>query len=207
MNFYFFISSFNSVTLPSRRSIIIIIIMAAMGCSTSASASSFCIQRHSPEPPAPHSSYLPEKKFGKVSILNGDGSVIATGTVVPVGERMQLFGRISMNPNLKVKSDEDGNIYEQVDWITKYKGQVKRESVYASDPEAAKAYAENVQKATAAAYAARAPIAPRTPRPMPPPVRRTVFGVPQPPPSMTHENLVPPPFKFDLPPLPLPRLI
>ena len=150
---------------------------------------------------------LPENKFGKVSILNGDGSVIATGAVVPVGERMQLFGRISMNPNLKIRSDDDGHVYEQVDWIAKYKNQVKRESVYASDPEAAKAYAENVQKATAAMNATRVPIAPRTPRPMPPPVRRTVFGVPQPPPSMTLLNLAPPPFKFDLPPLPLPRLI
>lgn len=150
---------------------------------------------------------LPEKKFGKVSILNGDGSVIATGAVVPMGERTQLFGRIRMNPDLKVRSDDDGKIYEQVDWIAKYKSQVKRESVYAYDPEAAKAYAENFQKAVTAINATRIPIAPRTPRPAPAPVRRTVFGIPQPLTSMTPVNLAPPPFKFDLPPLPLPRLI
>ena len=173
--------------------------MAEMGCSSSASAS-LCV-----DPPSPPSSLLLEKKFGKVSILNGDGSVITTGTIVPVGERAQLFGRISMNPALKVKSDEDGNTYDQHDWIARYNNKVKRESVYASDPEAAKAYAENVQKAMVAARAAHVPLAPRTPRPMPAPVRRTVFGIPQPPPSMTPVNLTPPPFKFDLPPLP--RLI
>jgi hypothetical protein len=108
-----------------------------------------------------------------------------------------------MNPALKIKSHEDGQTYEQAGWIDKYNGKVKRESVYARDPVAAKAYAENAQKMIDAANA-RTPRAPRTPHPVvaPPPVRRTVFGMRQPPPSATLELLTPLPFKFDLPPLP-----
>ena len=167
-----------------------------MGCSASVSAS-VSGSAVSTIPP------FPEKRFGKVSILNGDRSIIATGTIVPAGERTQLFGRIRMNPVLKIKSDEDGTTYDQDGWITKYKDKVKRESVYASDPVSAKAYAENVQKMIDAANTPT-PRAPRTPRPVlaPPPVRRTVFGMRQPPPSATLELLTPLPFKFDLPPLP-----
>ena len=146
--------------------------------------------------------HLPEKRFGKVSILNGDCSIIATGTIVPEGQRTQLFGRIRMNPALKIKSHEDGVTYDQAGWIDKYNGKVKRESVYARDPVAAKAYAENAQKMIDAANTPT-PRAPRTPRPVvAPPVRRTVFGMRQPPPSATLELLTPLPFKFDLPPLP-----
>ena len=175
------------------------------------SADALFIQRHSPDPPSASSasiaapSLLPEKTFGKVSILNGDGSLITTGTIVPAGERTQMFGRIRMSPVLQIKSDDDGVKYDQVDWISKYNQQVKRESVYASDPEAGKAYAENFQKAVAAR---NAPVpqkfAPRTPRPIVPPVQKTVFGMRQPPPSASTNslNLAPLPFKFDLPPLP-----
>lgn len=168
-----------------------------MGCSTYTSAVSA-----STSASATSVVPLPEKKFGKVSILNGDCSIIATGTIVPVGERTQLFGRIRMNPALKIKSHEDGQTYEQAGWIDKYNGKVKRESVYARDPAAAKAYAENAQNMIDAANTPT-PRAPRTPRPVvAPPVRRTVFGMRQPPPSATLELLTPLPFKFDLPPLP-----
>ena len=144
---------------------------------------------------------IPEKTFGKVSILNGDGSIVTTGTIVPVGQRTQCFGRIQMTPELQIKSNEDGVKYCQDAWIAKYKSQIKRESVYASDPVAAKAYAENVQKAVEAARTPRTPQIPR-PRQMPmAPVRRTVFGFAQPPPSSTPINLAPLPFKFNLPPL------
>jgi hypothetical protein len=107
-----------------------------------------------------------------------------------------------MNPALKIKSDEDGVKYDQVDWIAKYNSQIKRESVYASDPVSAKAYAENFQKAVAARNAlALQKSAPRTPRPVVAPVQKTVFGMRQPPPSIVN---------LDLPPLPpmlcLPRL-
>ena len=174
------------------------------------SADALFIQRHSPDPPSPPppTQSIQEKTFGKVSILNGNGSLIITGTIVPEGQRTQMFGRIRMSPVLQIKSDDDGVKYDQVDWISKYNQQVKRESVYASDPEAAKAYAENFQKAIDAANAARnaprTPAVPRTPRPIVPPVQKTVFGMRQPPPSASTNslNLAPLPFKFDLPPLP-----
>jgi hypothetical protein len=180
--------------------------MTIMGCSASVSdvstASAVSAASDVSAASAVSAVHLPEKRFGKVSILNGDCSIIATGTIVPVGERTQTFGRIRMNPALKIKSHEDGNTYDQAGWIDKYNGQVKRESVYARDPVAAKAYAENCQKMIDDANA-RTPRAPRTPRPVvAPPVRRTVFGMRQPPPSATLELLTPLPFKFDLPPLP-----
>ena len=175
--------------------------MTIMGCSASVSDVSTA-SAVSATASAVSVVHLPEKKCGKVSILNGDCSIIATGTIVPVGERTQTFGRIRMNPALKIKSDEDGVTYDQAGWIDKYNGKVKRESVYARDPVAAKAYAENAQKMIDAANTPT-PRAPRTPRPVvAPPVRRTVFGMRQPPPSATLELLTPPPFKFDLPPLP-----
>ena len=174
--------------------------------STLATASS--IQRHSPDPPSPPSTRAndmipcpPEKTFGKVSILNSDGSVLTTGVIVPVGERTQYFGRIHMKPVLKIKSN-NGFYYEQADWIDTFKHKVKRESVYASDPVSAKAYAENFQKAIAARNApAPKKFAPPTPRPVVAPVQKTVFGMRQPPPSIVNLNLPP------LPPmLCLPRL-
>jgi hypothetical protein len=187
--------------------------MARMGCSSSSSVFDQSIQRHSPDPPSPPPSQsIQEKNFGKVSMLNSDGSVVTTGTIVPEGERTQMFGRIRMNPVLKIKSDDDGVKYDQDAWIAKFKNQVKRDSVYASDHEAGKAYAENFRKAI---DAHNNPVpqkfTPRTPRPVVAPVQKTVFGMRQPPPSATPLNLTPLPFKFDLPPLPptlcLPRLM
>lgn len=175
--------------------------------STLATASS--IQRHSPDPPSPPSTrandmtpYPPEKTYGKVSILNSDGSVLTTGVIVPMGERTQYFGRIQMKPVLKIKSDNDGLHYDQGAWIDSFKHKVKRESVYASDPVSAKAYTENFQKAIAARNApSPQKFVPRTPRPVVAPVQKTVFGMRQPPPSIVN---------LDLPPLPpmlcLPRL-
>lgn len=146
--------------------------------------------------------YPPEKTYGKVSILNSDGSVLTTGVIVPMGERTQYFGRIQMKPVLKIKSDNDGLHYDQGAWIDSFKHKVKRESVYASDPVSAKAYTENFQKAIAARNApSPQKFVPRTPRPVVAPVQKTVFGMRQPPPSIVN---------LDLPPLPpmlcLPRL-
>ena len=111
------------------------------------------------------------KKYGKVSMLNGDGSIITTGTIVPV---MQHFGRNQTVTTLQIKSNDDGLSYEQADWIAKYDEQVDRESIYASDPEASKAFAEKIQKAIDAAIAAAAP-----PTPRPPVRRRTVTRSPE----------------------------
>ena len=113
------------------------------------------------------------KKYGKVSMLNGDGSIITTGTIVPVPV-MQYFGRNQTVTTLQIKSNDDGLSYEQADWIAKYDEQVDRESIYASDPEASKAFAEKIQKAIDAAIAAAAP-----PTPRPPVRRRTVARSPE----------------------------
>jgi hypothetical protein len=112
------------------------------------------------------------KRYGKVSMLNGDGSIITTGTIVPVKQSMQHFGRNQTVIVLHIKSNDDGVSYEQADWIAKYDEQVDRESIYASDPEASKAFAEKIQKAIDAAIGATAPPTPR-------PVRRTVARSPE----------------------------
>ncbi len=46
------------------------------------------------------------KKYGKVSMLNGDGSIITTGTIVPVPV-MQYFGRNRPVTTLQIKSNDD----------------------------------------------------------------------------------------------------
>jgi hypothetical protein len=109
------------------------------------------------------------KRFGKVTMLNGDGSIITTGTIVPV---MQYFGRNQTVTTLQIRSNDDGLSYEQADWIAKYDEQVDRESIYASDPEASKAFAEKIQKAIDAALGVAVPSTPR-------PVRRTVARSPE----------------------------
>ncbi len=106
---------------------------------------------------------LHKKMFGKVSMLNGDGSIITTGTIVPVRQTTTI---------LQIKSNDDGVKYDQADWIAKYDGQVQCESIYASDPEASKAYAKNFQKAIDAAHSLLAPPTPR-------PVRRTIMRSPE----------------------------
>ena len=167
-----------------------------MGCSASVSTCSLMmVSRHSPDHPAP--APIPaEKTFGKITMINGDGSKIASGILVPAGQITRCFGRISSKPVIKIKSDEDHTIYEQVDWIAKYKGNVVARSVYASDPAAAEAYAQAVFKLE------HTPRPPRTPNPsrtgrqqaMQSPMRRMVFGVPQPP--IQYLNLPPCPPKL-----------
>ena len=62
-----------------------------------------------------YSGSLPEKKFGKVSMLNDDGSIITTGTIVPV---RQSIGRNQTVVVLKIKSNDDGKEYDQATWIS-----------------------------------------------------------------------------------------
>ena len=140
-----------------------------MGCSASVSASVATDIKKYPF----------QKEFGKVSLLNGDGSVVMTGTIVPVGQRSQIFGRIRMTPQLKIKSSEDGLEYDQAAWIAKHNQQVKYESIYASDPVAAKAYAESVQKVLDADYcSSRSSHSSHYSRSCTPPVQRTtVYGM------------------------------
>jgi hypothetical protein len=155
-----------------------------MGCSASVSTCSpMMVSRHSPSPPV-----IPaEKRFGKITMINGDGSKIASGVLVPVGQITRCFGRIAANPVIKIKSDEDSATYDQVDWITKYKGKFVARSVYANDPAAAEAYAQAVFKLD---HTPRPPRMPRSASTMFSPMRRTVFGVPQPP----IQSLTLPPF-------------
>jgi len=114
--------------------------------------------------------------FGKVSILNGDGSLITTGTIVPVE---QCLGRGDKVVVLKIKSSENGGMYDQAAWIAKHNQQVKYESIYASDPVAAKAYAESVQKVLDADYcSSRSSHSSHYSRSCTPPVQRTtVYGM------------------------------
>lgn len=124
-----------------------------------------------------YSASFTEKRFGKVSMLNGDGSVITTGTIVPVRQNMHYFGRNqTIIIVLQIKSNDDGVSYDQDEWIAKYDEQIERESIYASDPEASKAYAERFQKEIDTAR-----VAPSTPRPRvtAAPVRRTVMRSPE----------------------------
>jgi len=167
-----------------------------MGCS--ASVSHMMVSRHSPDPlPAP--ALIPaEKTFGKITLINGDGSKIASGVLVPEGKITRFFGRISSEPIIKIKSDQDNTTYDQVDWIAKYKGHVVARSVYESDPAAAEAYAQAVFKLQHTPRPPRTPNPPRTGRQqaMQSPMRRMVFGVPQPQPPIQSLNLPPFPPKL-----------
>lgn len=65
-----------------------------------------------------YSGSLPEKKFGKVSMLNDDGSIITTGTIVPVRQSTECFGKTRTVVVLKIKSNDDGKEYDQATWIS-----------------------------------------------------------------------------------------
>lgn len=151
-----------------------------MGCSASASvsispSSPVTVSRHSPDPP-PVAPIPAEKTFGKITMINGDRSKIASGVLVPAGQIIRCFGRISSKPVIKIKSDEDKVTYDQDIWIDKHKANFVARSVYTDDPAAAEAYAQAVFKLE------HTPRPPRMPRQqaMQSPMRRMVFGVPQP---------------------------
>ncbi len=63
---------------------------------------------------------VPKKTFGKVSMLNDDGSIITTGTIVPVRQSAECFGKTRTVVVLKIKSNDDGKEYDQATWISKY---------------------------------------------------------------------------------------
>jgi hypothetical protein len=142
------------------------------------------VSRHSPDPPV---AAPVEKTFGKITMINGDGSKIASGILIPVGQITRFFGRITAKPVIKIKSDEDKVTYDQDAWINKHKGKFIARSVYANDPAAAEAYAQAVLKIE---HTPRPPRMPRSASTMFSPMRRTVFGVPQPP----IQSLTLPPF-------------
>ena len=61
---------------------------------------------------------VPKKTFGKVSMLNEDGSIITTGTIVPVRQSTECFGKTRTVVVLKIKSNDDGKEYDQASWIS-----------------------------------------------------------------------------------------
>ena len=61
---------------------------------------------------------VPKKTFGKVSMLNEDGSIITTGTIVPVRQSTECFGKTRTVVVLKIKSNDDGKEYDQATWIS-----------------------------------------------------------------------------------------
>ena len=63
---------------------------------------------------------VPKNTFGKVSMLNEDGSIITTGTIVPVRQSAECFGKTRTVVVLKIKSNDDGIEYDQATWISKY---------------------------------------------------------------------------------------
>ena len=170
---------------------------APMGCTASVSTCSpMVVSKHSPDPPPAPAPIPAEKRFGKITLVNGDGSKIASGVLVPEGKITRFFGRISSEPVIKIKSDEDHTLYDQVDWIAKYKGQVVARSVYESDPAAAEAYAQSVFKLQFTPRPPKMPHQMPRQRAMQSPMRRMVFGVPQPQPPIQSLNLPPFPPKL-----------
>ncbi len=63
---------------------------------------------------------VPKKTFGKISMLNEDGSIITTGTIVPVRQSTECLGKTRTVVVLKIKSNDDGQEYDQATWISKY---------------------------------------------------------------------------------------
>ena len=61
---------------------------------------------------------VPKKTFGKVSMLNDDGSINTTDTIVPVRQSAECFGKTRTVVVLKIKSNDDGKEYDQATWIS-----------------------------------------------------------------------------------------
>jgi len=143
-----------------------------------------------------------KKNYGKVTLVNGDKTVIATAILVSetelVLERDQLgrqTGLTKLKSVVKIQSDDGKGKFAICDceqtklsrcmctrWIHQYKDQVVRPSIYASDPAAAAGYFAN--KTSTPKYTV--PLPPRTPTPV---VRRPMTRVT----SMTSLNLPPMP--------------
>ena len=144
----------------------------------------------------------PKKNYGKVTLVNGDKTVIATAILVSekelVLEKDQLgrqTGLTKLKSVVKIQSDDGKGKFAICDceqtklsrcmctrWIHQYKDQVVRPSIYASDPVAAAGYFAN--KTSTPKYTV--PLPPRTPTPV---VRRPMTRVT----SMTSLNLPPMP--------------
>ena len=139
----------------------------------------------------------PEKNYGKVTLVNGDKTVIATAILV--SEKVLVLerqtGLTKLKSVVKIQSDDGKGKFAICDceqsklsrcmctrWIHQYRDRVVRPSIYASDPAAAAGYLVN--KTSTPKYTV--PLPPRTPTPV---VRRPMTRVT----SMTSLNLPPMP--------------
>lgn len=146
-----------------------------------------------------------KKNYGKVTLVNGDKTVIATAILVSetelVLEKDQLgrqTGLTKLKSVVKIQSDDGKGKFAICDceqtklsrcmctrWIHQYRDKVVRPSIYASDPAAAAGYFAN--KTSTPKYTV--PLPPRTPTPV---VRRPMTRVTSMT-SMTSLNLPPMP--------------
>ncbi len=144
----------------------------------------------------------PKKNCGKVTLVNGDKTVIATAVLVSETELVlekdrlgRQTGVTKLKSVVKIHSDDGKGKFAICDceqsrlsrcmctrWIHQYRDKVVRPSIYASDPVAAAGYFAN--KTSTPKYTV--PLPPRTPTPV---VRRPMTRVT----SMTSLNLPPMP--------------
>ena len=142
----------------------------------------------------------PKKNYGKVTLVNGDKTVIATAILVSETELVleRQTGLTKLKSVVKIQSDDGKGKFAICDceqsklsrcmcmrWIHQYRDKVVRPSIYASDPAAAAGYFAN--KTSTPKYTV--PIPPRTPTPV---VRRPMTRVT----SMTSLNLPPMPHQL-----------
>ena len=145
----------------------------------------------------PLSQQQPKKNYGKVTLVNGDKTVIATAILVSETELVleRQTGLTKLKSVVKIQSDDGKGKFAICDceqsklsrcmcmrWIHQYRDKVVRPSIYASDPAAAAGYFVN--KTSTPKYTV--PIPPRTPTPV---VRRPMTRIT----SITSLNLPPMP--------------
>ena len=138
-----------------------------------------------------------KKNCGKVTLVNGDKTVIATAVLVSETELVleRQTGLTKLKSVVKIHSDDGKGKFAICDceqtklsrcmctrWIHQYRDKVVRPSIYASDPVAAAGYFAN--KTSTPKYTV--PVPPRTPTPV---VRRPMTRVT----SMASLNLPPMP--------------
>ena len=143
----------------------------------------------------------PKKNYGKVTLVNGDNTVIATAVLVSETELVleRQTGLTKLKSVVKIQSDDGKGKFAICDceqtrlsrcmcmrWIHQYRDKVVRPSIYASDPAAAAGYFANKTANETSTPKYTVPFPPRTPTPV---VRRPMTRVT----SMTSLNLPPMP--------------
>jgi len=142
-----------------------------------------------------------KKNCGKVTLVNGDKTVIATAVLVSETELVleRQTGLTKLKSVVKIHSDDGKGKFALCDceqtklsrcmctrWIHQYRDKVVRPSIYASDPAAAAGYFANKTANETSTPKYTVPLPPRTPTPV---VRRPMTRIT----SMTSLNLPPMP--------------